>query len=54
MGARSSVVSLLLSALVMVFMMNFGPSLDMSLPEQIIVSIVCILVVGVVSKFLVK
>ena len=54
MGARGSVVSILLSALVMVFMMHIGPTLDLSLPEQVLMAIVCVVVVGVVSKFLVK
>ena len=54
MGARSSLVSILLSALVMVFMMQIGPTLDMTLPEQIIMAIICVVVVGVISKILVK
>jgi len=54
MGARGSFVSIILSALVMVFMMQIGPTLDMTLPEQIFLAIVCIVVVGVVSKILVK
>jgi len=54
MGARSSLVSILLSAFVMVFMMQIGPTLDMTLPEQIVMAIICVVVVGVVSKFLVK
>lgn len=54
MGARGSVVSVILSALVMVFMMQIGPTLDMTLPEQLVMAIVCVIVVGVVSKILVK
>lgn len=54
MGARGSVVSVILSALVMVFMMQIGPTLDMTLPEQVLMAIVCVVAVGVVSKILVK
>ena len=54
MGARGSLVSILLSAFVMVFMMQIGPTLDMTLPEQIVMAIVCIVAVSVISKILVK
>ena len=54
MGARSSLVSILLSAFVMVFMMQIGPTLDMTLPQQIVMAIVCIVAVSVFSKILVR
>jgi len=54
MGARGSFVSIILSALVMVFMMQIGPTLNMSLPEQLLMAIVCVVAVSVASKFLVK
>jgi len=54
MGARSSFVSIILSALVMVFMIQIGPTLDMSLPEQMVLALVCVVVVGIASKILVK
>jgi len=54
MGARGSLVSIILSALVMVFIMEIGPTLDMSLPEKLFMAIICVVAVGVVSKILVK